>query len=500
MVKEYYQKICSGEEVRANLIALRNEMKDEKARRMFACLLGGDFTKLCALLHDPDPKVRKNAALILGEMESEDLLPVLFDAYKKEDTLYVRADYLKAISRLEYRPLLRGLKGRLEELRKSDFGKEEQKHISDEIRMLQAMVMKYEKKQAHKFIGYSAKQDLILVTNRCQREATARQIEGGEITMLAGGIRVRGVAVEDVLPIRTYHELLFPIKTAPLYVSDPVGAGTMLASAVYEMAEELHKGIPPFLFRIELKGRIEPDKKGPYIRKISDAMEKASEGRLVNSITDYELEVRLLERKDGTFMPMIKLYTILQKRFAYRKEFVASSIAPVNAALTVELARPYLKEDAQVLDPFCGVGTMLIERQKAVPAKIMYGIDIFGEAVEKARANTERSGVHVYYINKDFFEFEHGYLFDEIITDMPQVTSVKGEEEIRSLYFHFFEKAELHLKDDGVIILYATEPGFVGQAIKRGNTFKITEQYVLNEKNGTTVFIIHRRGYNAQNV
>ena len=124
MVKEYYQKICSGKEVRANLIALRNEMKDEKARRMFACLLGGDFTKLCALLHDPDPKVRKNAALILGEMESEDLLPVLFDAYKKEDTLYVRADYLKAISRLEYRPLLRGLKGRLEELRQSDFGKE----------------------------------------------------------------------------------------------------------------------------------------------------------------------------------------------------------------------------------------------------------------------------------------------------------------------------------------------------------------------------------------
>ena len=120
--------------------------------------------------------------------------------------------------------------------------------------------------------------------------------------------------------------------------------------------------------------------------------------------------------------------------------------------------------------------------------------------MEKARANTERSGVHVYYINKDFFEFEHGYLFDEIITDMPQVTSVKGEEEIRSLYFHFFEKAELHLKDDSVIILYATEPGFVGQAIKRGNTFKITEQYVLNEKNGTTVFIIHRRGYNAQNV
>ena len=30
--------------------------------------------------------------------------------------------------------------------------------------------------------------------------------------------------------------------------------------------------------------------------------------------------------------------------------------------MIVALAEPYLKENAQILDPFCGVGTMLIER------------------------------------------------------------------------------------------------------------------------------------------
>ena len=40
------------------------------------------------------------------------------------------------------------------------------------------------------------------------------------------------------------------------------------------------------------------------------------------------------------------------------------------------LAKPYLKEDAAVLDPFCGVGTMLIERNKVLPARSLYGIDI----------------------------------------------------------------------------------------------------------------------------
>ena len=37
-----------------------------------------------------------------------------------------------------------------------------------------------------------------------------------------------------------------------------------------------------------------------------------------------------------------------------------------------------LKENAQILDPFCGVGTMLIERDIRVPAREKYGIDIFG--------------------------------------------------------------------------------------------------------------------------
>ena len=73
-------------------------------------------------------------------------------------------------------------------------------------------------------------------------------------------------------------------------------------------------------------------------------MEKASGGRLVNSVADYEMEVRLLEKKDGTFAPMLKLFTVPVRRFAYRREVVASSINPVNAALVMQLAKPYLKE------------------------------------------------------------------------------------------------------------------------------------------------------------
>jgi tRNA G10 N-methylase Trm11 len=167
---------------------------------------------------------------------------------------------------------------------------------------------------------------------------------------------------------------------------------------------------------------------------------------------------------------MMKFYTIPDDRFAYRTEVVSSSISTVNAALTAELARPYLKEGAQILDPFCGVGTMLIERHKAVKAGVMYGIDIFGDAIEKARENTERAGCRIFYINKDFFAFEHDYLFDEIITDMPQVTASRTKQEIRQLYRMFFERVGMYLKEEAILVLYATEPQFIAESLRGTQT------------------------------
>lgn len=117
MIREYYEAICNGVDVRANLIALRNALKDEKEIRAFAYLLGGDFSVLGSLLVHEDPKVRKNAAILLGKMESEDMLPLLFETYQKEETRFIRSDYLKAMEHMDYAPYLGELQERLQELR-----------------------------------------------------------------------------------------------------------------------------------------------------------------------------------------------------------------------------------------------------------------------------------------------------------------------------------------------------------------------------------------------
>ncbi len=72
-----------------------------------------------------------------------------------------------------------------------------------------------------------------------------------------------------------------------------------------------------------------------------------------------------------------------------------------------------------MLDPFCGVGVLLVERDFLVPAGDMYGVDIFGEAILMARENARTAGMNINYINRDIFDFTHKHLFDEIVTDMP---------------------------------------------------------------------------------
>ena len=142
MIREYYEKIEDGEEIRQNLIALKGALKEEASKRAFAYMLGGEFSVLCGLLKHEDPKVRKNTALILGQMESEDLLPILFEAYDQEQTRFVRPDYLKAMAQMDCSEYTEKFDARRNARRSLEAAEEEQKHVSEEIRMLQAAYQK----------------------------------------------------------------------------------------------------------------------------------------------------------------------------------------------------------------------------------------------------------------------------------------------------------------------------------------------------------------------
>lgn len=533
-LEKLYEKITRGDEVRQSLIAVRGKISDESLRRKFMILLGGDFSVLEGLLEDPDPKVRKNAALILGKTDDEDVLPSLLGAWKKETTLFIREDYLKAMENLDYEPYLPELRKRLDEIESGSREQDSQdtgtgaagaagnkasalwdngKHLAEEAGRIRRMLLRYEKKTAsHTFSRICPAPDLMLVCNRAQVHATAEQIRTGMVKEQSGGVHVRGGDMRELMKIRTWSECLLLIPGARPIPAD----GKKAAEKLHEMRlcgflKYLHDGQDgPYRYRIQLKGkRIPEDKKGTLIRAISSRLDLLEKGQLTGSDSDYEIELRLIERSDGTLAPMIRLFTLKDERFSYRKAVTAQSMSPVNAALVMRLARPYLREKAQVLDPFCGTGTLLIEREVVLQPGPLYGVDKFGDAVRKARENTDAflreaarqkgQGTDLFglsereenepaavrsdrlrpinYINRDFFDFTHDYLFDELITELPDPAGEQADEFMK----HFVEKSLTLLKDGARMVVVTRRPEALERASEAAG-LAVKDRFLLNER------------------
>lgn len=491
MITELYKQVVNGEEVRKNLIELRKLIKDYPNKRAFMHELDGDYSVLYRLLEDEDAKARKNIALIMGEMAVPEFMDKLYAAYEKEEKLFVKSDYLTALGFFDYMPLVEQFKARLSELTQTPVEENNKKHIQEEVRLLTSLLVKVEEPKAHTFNGYNEMSDLILLTNREHQDITAKQITKGQAKTFGAGVLVRTNHLKEILKMRTYKELLFKLKEVGTVENDPIEAAkTLVIGGLLEFMNERHVEYPPYYFRIEMKTKMALDKKSAFTKKMGAELESLTKRQLINSTSHYEFEIRLIENKEGRFNVLLKLYTIEDKRFAYRKNTVAASIAPDTAALIVWLAKDYLKDHAQVLDPFCGVGTMLIERSQFKKAKAMYGVDLYGEAIDGAIENSNWADTDIYLITRDFFDFTHKYLFDEIFTNMPTKMGRTTEGDVALLYDRFFEKAATMLEDEGILVLYTRDKGLIERNLRQRACYTVLKTEELSRKEGAYLYIL----------
>lgn len=494
MIRQEWEQIKNGQEVRQSLSKIRQELKEGGNVEAMLYLIAEEEQILIALLDAEDAKTRKNTALLMGDLGQAEFLEPIYEAYKKEAQRFVKSSYLSAMKNFDYRKYMPDLKIRLADLIEMKTQLENQKHVEEETRELSSLILKMEGTKPHRFCDYEKSCDVILLTNRNHPEITIEALmekdKGAKAKTFGAGVMAKVENLNWIESVRTYQDLLFVIpgmKTCPM---DAEKAATMIVqSELLEFLQTGHDAEPPYYFRIEFKSKQELDRRSAFTKKLSAQIEKLSHRKLLNTTSDYELEIRLIENKEGTCNVLLKLFTLKDTRFDYRKEVIPTSIRPVNAALTVALAKDYMKEEGQVLDPFCGVGTMLIERHKAVPANTTYGIDKQEEAIERAKINTEAAHQIIHYINRNFFSFTHEYLFDEIITNMPFKIGRKTEEEIYEVYEHFFDKVKEVMKPDGILILYSHDKEYVRE-LTASHRFPILEEYEISKKEGTYVYVI----------
>lgn len=490
MIRDIFDRIKEGQNIREDLIQLRAKLKENHMKTALLYYMGKDTELFERLLVHDDPKVRKNAALIIGELSLPGFLDKLYDAYDKESQMFVKSSYLVAMRGYDFSEYKDKLNLRIEELNQTVLTEANKKHRNEELQALSKMMIQLEGVKKHKFIGYNNSLGAVLLTNRNYNLVTLEQLDKAKAKLFNAGVMIQTNDLANVLPIRTYSEILFYLSDLKTCSSDyKEAAKEIKASSLLEFLKVCHEGDYPFYFRIELKSKMELDKKSAFTKKLGMEIELLTKRKLINTTTNYEVELRLIENKEGSYNLLLKMYTLKDERFTYRKNVVAASIQPHNAALVLALAKRYLKKDAQVLDPFCGVGTMLAERKMIGTAKTMYGLDIYSTAIEHAKENLGRDLGNIFFINRDFFDFTHEHLFDEIVTNMPRVMGHKEEEEILFLYKRFFMKAKEHLKDDGIIILYSHNQEYT-KKYSMMNGYKILEEFEINKKEGAYVYVL----------
>ena len=123
----------------------------------------------------------------------------------------------------------------------------------------------------------------------------------------------------------------------------------------------------------------------------------------------------------------------------------------------------------------------------------MYGTDIFGDAIIFARENTEAAGVRVNYIHRDFMDFKHDYLFDEIVTNMP-LRGQKSKQEMDEFYNKFFVKVKEILAKEAVIIMYTNEIGFVKKQLRLHKDFTLLQETCMQPKTDFNLLILGYKG------
>ncbi len=443
------------------------------------------------LLGHTDAKVRKNAAKVLGHFYEPSLIVPLMEAYRRETVRYVRSQYLMSLTKYDMSQFREELAERREMLFAEAESEELRKHANEEIRAINSCIGT-EREEKHTFTGMKLKNEVMLILNPLYTDEAMRFIGDTKKKAVNGGVIVHTEHLAELCKLRCYRELLFLVPELYFVEDDPYEIAAHLASSeMRAFLRERHDGGEVFTYRIELRGTMEERKKSLFMKRLCGEVFRLSEQRLQNVEGNHEIEFRLIQRATGGYRLLVKLLTLADERFRYRRECVATSIQPSDAAFCFARFASYLREDAQILDPFCGVGTMLAERSLAKKVKIAFGVDTFGEAIEKAKKNMWGLGLPIHYIHRDFFDFRHETLFDEIVTNMP---FRKGEEDekICNIYKRFFEKAEEHLKRDGVILMVSHNP----QLVRRYLTaeFEIASHCALREKVPMEAFLIRRRG------
>ncbi|MEL7609753.1 MAG: methyltransferase [Bacillota bacterium] len=447
--------------------------------------LAGNHEALEKALFGESGKMRKNAARLMGALKREADDEALIRALKSEPQRLVRPSILLALGALKTPRAIEALSAYVVE---PPADETEQKHFREESEALQSALSNVVKLLGHAYTGLKKNYELELRTPAGFSATTAKELESFGFAPYAvkeDRLRIRAGSLEKVFLARGFFEALFPVALGVPARPDIVGG---YSGDIVRLMQDAHDGQAPYAYRIELRGEVED--RASFIRGAAGNID----GKLLlNAPSQYEMEVRL-ELKNAVMDVFVKLFTREDTRFSYRAQSLPASIHPATAAAMLRFAGDLLKPGARVLDPCCGSGTMLFERELLLPASALTGVDIAHRAIEISRQNAKGIESRARFIVNDCLRFEANRAYDEVISNLPFGNRVGSHGSNEKLYAGIVKKLPSWLAPGGVALLYTMEHRLLERLLKEAPELALIKK-ARAEAGGLHpyLFLIHRR-------
>ena len=469
MIEGCVQNVIAGVDLAPSLSALVAESRKDAARKAIDAFFT-DRAPLYAALAAEEPKVRKNAARLLGALQSPADAKLLADALKREETLFVAPSLLLALGSCGG-PDAREAVSAYAVPKPS--GVSEEKHcaeINEAYRKARALLFP---KHIETVTTLAAPREILLVSPDGFGSILADELIdlGFAPKPDPRGARIVTGDLSQLFLARCFTEALFPVCEGAL--PEPES----LAKA---FSNELT--LP---YRVELRNYA--GDRADWISRFT----AAAGGE--NNPSHYALEARI-ELHNGKADAYIRRTNVPDARFAYRKQALPASMHPALAASIVRYAAPYRKsENASVLDPCCGSGTFLIERELDAPCKSLFGVDLAPNAVLAARINAAAAKSAARFIQKDLTKFTPRAPVDEIYANLPFGNRVGTHENNERLYRALCSALPSWLVPGGIAVLYTMEYRLLDACLKREKLL-VRKNAVRTEAGGLLpwVFVVER--------
>lgn len=451
------QSLTNSKNIRQDLLDLRNTMTQQQKEQI---IINDSF--FLDLLANDDSKIRKVACEILAKTEDKKYKNILFDAYKNETQQMIRSSLLKAVGTYDLKEELDYLENQ-ESILVEALNGENAKHAKEELRVLRRILQTYRTLQKHTFIGFKNDVPIILTMPAGHHEALMDELVGFETKKVGLGVQVKTNKIQQLLECRLFGNMYFPVcKTEDMSVSS-LTDGTIIQK-VLRFLDRCHEENGPYRFRLDME-------EASLSREIAQTLERNSQGRLQNYPGDYEIEIRIRENTKKEGVVYLKLLTIEDHRFNYRKQTSSSSLACHTAALIAHYLQDYVKADGQLLDPMCNDGTLLIERALALPPHFVIGLDFNADLMNKAKQNANEAYVDIRFVQRDIKTFNHQRLFDEVITQLPSIRFKEDSDATEKLYTMLFNKVRDLMEVGGIFAVYAKESALVQKAYNKNRSY-----------------------------